>query len=232
MAVFRRLADGSVTERRSGRDALEVLRTQAEFRDEDRASFHVVNFRLPSGQEASFIEARYGHHPSDTVAVVGLPPSKCFRAVKAASNEWALFDTSLLHEATINANGDAVLADGTRLFAIDLVPLPLLIEPSDLDWTILRLSLRIIGATHCWRNFDEGVPHRYRAMVPDGHRLDWSRLPGLRLPPLKVLCFEIRQRDKALTQLSDQQVVNTLRRFGIRIPKGRPRKKRLASATN
>jgi len=103
--------------------------------------------------------------------------------------------------------------------------------PSKLDWRIVQHTISIIGAeARCYRRLCEGLAPRFKDMVPDLRFIDCSRLVGLMVPPLKVISSLIREKDPTLKKLSEQQIANTLHKFGIRIPTVRPRKARHGAA--
>ena len=104
-----------------------------------------------------------------------------------------------------------------RSLEIERARLP--IEPSDLDWRIVHLTLELVAATDCYRSLREGFPPDQRDMVPDLHFLDVARLSGLTLPPLRDITRYIASKYK---DVSGQQIANSLRKFGIRRPQARP----------
>jgi hypothetical protein len=55
--------------------------------------------------------------------------------------------------------------------------------------------------------------------VPDLRFLDVAQVSGLSLPPLKEISSFIVRRQG---EVSEQQIANSLRKFGIRVPQARP----------
>src|SRR5262249_37607383 len=117
------------------------------------------------------------------------------------------------------------LTNGAELRAVELVPALLPRNPSELDWRIVHHTVAIIGAEErCYRSLGKGLRRPLRDMVPDARFLDCQQLSGLDLPPLKVLALDIAARDPTLKRLSQQKIADALRKFGIRIPRPRPRR--------
>ena len=69
MSTYVRLAEPDRTKRRTAMDALEVLRKQADFQDNDTAQFHIRLLRLPSGEKVGLVDIR-SHSPRTSVAIV------------------------------------------------------------------------------------------------------------------------------------------------------------------
>jgi hypothetical protein len=88
---------------------------------------------------------------------------------------------------------------------------------TDLDWCIVHHTIEFIGAEQeCYK-----YPIRFER---PRDALDCSALPALRdrIPLLKQIQGYIADREAALKDLSEQQIANTLRKFGMRIPASRP----------
>jgi hypothetical protein len=116
------------------------------------------------------------------------------------------------------------LADGTELYAIELLTAPMLTEPSELDWRIVHAALKVIeGGDRCYRSLRDGLPAEQSALVPDERFLDCAKLPDLKPPPLKDIVQGFARVDPTL-KVSGQKVADALRKFGIRIPAPRPRR--------
>jgi hypothetical protein len=103
-----------------------------------------------------------------------------------------------------------------------------LFDPTELDWRIAPLTVPMIGAENlCYRSIRAGVPQPQQDMVRDLRRLDCSKLYGLDLPPVKEIAFYIGEQDRTSRKLAPPKIADALRKFGMRVPKPRPRVERL-----
>jgi hypothetical protein len=219
MKEHERLAESVRHLRRTAMDALEVLRKESGFRDDDRAKFHIGLMRLVSGDKVGLVDIRFDSPARKTICCVSLPAATHFNAKPEGFPVLRRFDITRLSQAWIDGHGRVQLNDGSELRALEIEPARLPVEPSDLDWRIVHLTLELVGATHCYRSLREDFPPDQRDMVPDLHFLDLARLSGLALPPLRDIARDIASRYK---KVSGQQIANSLRKFGIRHPQARP----------
>lgn len=218
MKEHERLAEPDRHLRRTAMDALEVLRKEAGFRDDDQAEFHIGLMRLVSGDKVGLVDIRFDSPARKTVYCVSLPAATHFNAKPDGFPVFRRFEITRLSQAWIDGRGRVRLNDGYKLRALEIERAPLPIEPSDLDWRIVHLTLELVGATDCYRSLREDVPPDQRDMVPDLRFLDLARLSGLALPPLQEIARYVASRYK---KVSGQQIANALRKFGIRHPQAR-----------
>ena len=62
--------------------------------------------------------------------------------------------------------GKVVLADGSRLRAVEVMRTHLPLEPSELDWRIVHHVILLIGAEErCTRYLADGLPSPFREML-------------------------------------------------------------------
>lgn len=198
-------------------DALEVLRTQAGFQEPDVATFWICHLELSEGDTLPLVQLRF--IKDNVVHCVSLPAAKQFKARRENPLIYLDFAIDRLFGARIDGRGHIRLIDGTELRDMVVRPGFLNTEPTPLDWRIVHLTLELIGARHCYRSLRDDLPPQHRHMVPDFYLLDVRRLSGLSLPPLKdIVAFVCRRYRK----VSGQQVANSLRKFGMRLPRPRP----------
>jgi hypothetical protein len=217
MSDFQRLLEEERSSRRTIADVIEVLHQTCNFNSHDRAEIHIGPLRLSSGDVVGLVDV---HFPvRDKVFIVSLPTSARFRA--NCRGVRGCFEIDRLDGAVVGFDGNVVLKDGVTLSAVEVMPTQVLHDPTDLDWRIVQLTVAMIGAeNHCYRSLRTGVPQPQQDMVPDLRRLDCSRLYDLDLPPLKEIAFYIREHG---TKLAPQKIADALRKFGMRVPKPRPR---------
>lgn len=199
-------------------DALEVFRNKAGFKDNDIAEFHIGLMRLASGDKVGLVDLHYHNPTSDTVNCVFLPTSTHFSAMPDGFPVCRRFEIVRLNRARVDGLGRVQLEDQSKLRALEVEPAHLPVEPSDLDWRIVHLTLELIGARECYRSLREGLPVDQYHLVPDERFLDIARLSGLALPPLREISAFIAGKYK---KVSGQQIANSLRKFGIRHPQAR-----------
>ncbi len=218
MSTYVRLAEPDRTKRRTAMDALEVLRKQADFQDNDTAQFHIRLLRLPSGEKVGLVDI-HSHDPkSDTIHCVSLPTSTHFNAIPDGFPVSRRCEVSRLNRAKIDGMGRIELEDRSKMRALEVEPALLPVEPSDLDWRIVHLTLEFIDAKDCYRSLREGISPEDYYLVPNEHFIDMARLSGLALPPLRKIADFIAGKYR---EVSGQQIANSLRKFGIRHPQAR-----------
>jgi hypothetical protein len=236
MAVMRRveiLREESRNYRRTIADALEVLRELAGFGESDRAEVRVDPMRLPSGEVVGLVHVLFDAPLGDGRSIISLPPSPQFRAIIEESARQT-FEISRLNGAVVDADATAVLADGTRLRAIEVIPARIPYNPSKLDWRILHSVLAMANAGHCYRSLPEGLPPHLAEQVPDVRAIDFARLYAnpIKLPRLSMIERHIRRKNSDLNP-SRQKIADALRTFGLHVPRRRPRARpRHAISTN
>jgi hypothetical protein len=219
MRQHKRLAEPDSDLRRTAMDALEVLRKEVGFQDDDQAEIHIGLLRLVFGDKVGLVDIRFDCTARDTVYCVSLPASTHFSAIAEGATFSRRFEIMRLHEARIDGRGRFRLSDGNGMRALEFEPKRLPAKPSDLDWRIVHLTLELVDAKDCYRSLQEGFSSDQRDMVPNLSFLDVARLSGLALPPLQDITRHIVSRHK---KVSGQKIANALRKFGIRHPQARP----------
>jgi hypothetical protein len=215
---YKWLREKGRTHRRTIADAIEVLRQDARFKDTDRARIQVGGLRLPS-QETVGLVAVFFDSLDERTFIVSLPTSSEFRAKRPGHSKADIFDIFELDDAIVDGNFAIQLRDGTVLRAVEVVPalLPHIVTETDLS--IVHQTIELVGAK------DE-TRYRFPAdlkLLADG--LDCGTLPSLqdRIPLLKQIKAHIEDHEPSLKGISEQQISDSLRKFGMRIPKKRPR---------
>ena len=224
MLEYQRLFEEDRQSRRAVTDAVAVLRNHG-FTQHDRANIRVGRLRLPSGEIVGFTEVLFDAPWEDKGYSVALRTAVRFRGRRKGSTQYEDFEIIRLNGAEVDAGGVVKLADGTELYAIELLTAPMLTEPSELDWRIVHAALKFIdGGDRCYRSPRDGLPPAQSDFIPDERILDCAKLPDLKAPPLKDIVQGVKCVDPALN-ISGQKIADALRKFGIRVPVPRPRVK-------
>lgn len=227
MPHYERLAEEHRHLRRSVADALDVLHTCAGFTERDRAVICIGRFQLPSRDIVGAIQILFEHPLHAKVYVVSLPTATQFKALLSGRSKRSRFDIARLDRAVVDGTGKVTLSDGTHLRSVEVIPTYMPLEPSELDWRIVHQAISLIGVQKsCYRSLKHGLPIEFKKTVPDLRFLDCSALRSLPLPMFKIIAGLIQSKySLADVPPSQQQIANSLRKFGIRVPKPRPRKR-------
>lgn len=205
--------------RRGIADVIEVLLRYGAFHHVLATQIRVDALRLPSQEIVGLVAVFAESAAEETTFILTLPTSKQFRAARQGSPKVEEFDIFRLDGATVDSGGAVTLADGTRLRAVEVIPSLLPYHVTELDWCIVHHAIESLGA--------ESECHRYPiSFERPRDALDCSALPGLqdRIPLLKQIHGHMADREPQLEKLSKQQIANTLRKFGMRISRARPRR--------
>jgi hypothetical protein len=224
MSEFQRLFEEDRNSRRTIADAIEVLRQARDFKSNDRAEIRIGSLRLSPRDVVGLVDVWFKAPVGDKISIVSLPTSAQFRAIRRGASQRDCFEIFRLDGAVVDADANVLLKEGGTLSAVEAIPTLLLNQPTELDWRIVRLTVSMIGAENdCYRSLRTGVPQPQQDMVPDLRFLDCSKVYGLDVPPLKEIAYYIAKNDRALRKLSHQKIADALRKFGMRVPKPRPR---------
>ncbi|WP_439364430.1 hypothetical protein ACNJYD_32585 [Bradyrhizobium sp. DASA03005] len=204
--------------RRSIADALDVLHRSATFDGGHTVKLRIGSLRLPSqdivGLPAVVAESAVG----ETTFIVSLPACKKVRARRHGRDDLEEFDIFQLDGATVCGSGIVELVDGRRLRAVEVVPVLLPYNVTDLDWRILHHTIAMMKAEQeCYTYpMQEGCTYSIHFAQPSD-ALDCSKLPALRgkVPPRKEILRYIAKQDPALKPPSRQKIDDTLHKFGI-----------------
>jgi hypothetical protein len=224
MLEHERLFEERRKSRRTIADAIDVLRDACGFSDHDHAAIRIGPLHLSSGDAVCLVGVLFEVPFREKVYIVSLPTSAQFRGTCHGASRQDCFEISRLDGAVVGADATVVLRDGITLHAVEVIPTRILSDPTELDRRIVHFTISMIGAEdRCYWSLRAHLPLALQDTVPDLRRLDCSKLHGLDIPPLKEIAFQIAQKDKTLRKLSPQKIADALRKFGIRVPKPRPR---------
>ncbi|MVT54804.1 hypothetical protein GPL17_30625 [Bradyrhizobium yuanmingense] len=202
--------------RRSIVDAMDALRQRAAFDGEHTVKIRTGGLRLPSQDIVGLVVVVAENAAGETIDMIPLPACEIIRAKRQGSDKCEEFSVFRFDGATVDGCGVVELTDGTRLRAAEVEPALLFHKVTDLDWRIVHTTIAFIHAGH----------ECYRSPTPESPPLlDCSRLPSLDSRcGLKQIQGYIADQMPALAPPSQQQIANSLRKFGMRIPLERPRR--------
>jgi hypothetical protein len=216
MPQYARLQEERRTRRRTVADALDIVHQVLGLDETPQGQIRVTPLRLPSGQCTALVDVVF----PDLECIVSLPTSARFRALSGTSSQRSVFEIFRLDGAEICPDRTVLLADGTRLRAVEVIPTHLPYEPSELEVQILRHVIDLTRSHHCYRSIREGLPEHLQHLVPDLRALDYSRVHTIQAPPLKLIDFV---KEHGL-MVSSQKIADALATFGVRVPRRRPRR--------
>ncbi len=214
-----RLREEERTKRRTVVDAVEVVRQELGVDEVGPAHIKVGPLPVPGRRPVSVVLVVF----SELNCCVSLPTCSQFKARNEARVGLQTFEIRRLDGGEILTDGSVRLTDATRLHAVEVVPTFLQYERSELEERILRHVIALTNANHCYRSLRYGLPPPLQAMLPDIRMIDYSRLPSIQVPGLKIIRAYIRDHDPSFA-VSNQTIANTLERFGVRIPSRRRNK--------
>jgi hypothetical protein len=207
------------TSRRTVADALEAVWQNPAPGEVLRAHIEILPMLLPPGKWTALVDVVF----PDLGCIVSLPTSARFRARSATNSEYQEFEICRLDGAEVASEASVLLADGTPLRAVEVVPTHLPYKPSELEERILRHVISLTNSYDCYRSIREGLPEHLQRQVPDLRALDYSRVRRIQAPPLKRIRAYIEDHDRKLN-FSNQKIADTLAMCGIRVPRRRPRR--------
>ena len=215
-------------ERRTITDALEVLWTQANFEEGDTAEIWLGPLRLPSTQIVSLICVTFNSDSHKKIFMVQLPTALTFRAKLDRAPEFQEFEIGRLGGASVNGEGQVRLSDGTHLRGVEVIPANLPYNITPVDWAVIRQTIAELGIEEECRYVP--TDPALREIVPDliDDPIDCSKLSGHPAPLLKVV--QGRIQDHFGGTVSQQKIADTLRKFGMRVPTGRPSSRQAPAA--
>jgi hypothetical protein len=193
------LAEGSKHNRRSVADAIELLAAHADFRANSLATIRTLQLPVSARKPLFQLCVTFENLSSNVTSLVWLPTSSCFKAQALGPRRTDKFATADLNGATVDFTGNVSLPTGAQLRAVEVVPATLPYELSDLEWRILKCTVRYMKIEDVVvRTFGEELDVDVQATLPVIRRIDFQRLKGFEVPPLKVLQHFIIENVKDL----------------------------------
>lgn len=215
MLQYVTLAEGNKHNRRSLADAIDLLITHADFKPGHLAE--ICTGRLPLYAAEPLIQLCIQfRNPAESVTfLVWLPTSVRFKATSLDQSTADNLGTAKLNDATVDFSGNVVLATGEQLRAVEIIPSILPYDLSDLEWRILECTIKCMKIEDVVvRTWGEELDSEVQATLPEIHGIDFQRLKGFEVPPLKVLQDFITKQ--GIKRVSLEKISNTLSKCGMR----------------
>jgi hypothetical protein len=217
MQRYDTLAEGNKHNRRSVADAIDLLTTHADFRASSLAKISTLPLPLAAKKPLFQLCIAFENLAAKVTFLVWLPTSSRFKAKSLHQRRADEFETADLNDASIDFDGNVVLTTGVRLRAVEVIPTTLPYELSDLEWRILKCTIQCMKIEDMVvRTLGEELDVDVRATLPLIRRIDFQRLQGFEVPPLKVLQDFITRNERDLEGVSLEKISSTLSRCGMR----------------
>jgi hypothetical protein len=217
MQKYVTLSEGNKHNRRSVADAIDLLTAHADFRINSSAKICTLPLPLMSKEPLAQLCIVFKNLAADATFLVWLPTSSRFKAKHPDQTETDTFATPDLNDASIDFNGNVFLTSGAQLRAVEVIPATLPYELSDLEWRILKSTIKHMKIEDVVvRTFGEELDPDVRATLPVIRRIDFQRLQGFEMPPLKTLQAFIIEHEVGIESVSLQKISSTLSKCGMR----------------
>lgn len=215
MPKYVTLAEGNKHNRRSIADTVELLADHADFRAGDTATLHARPLLVYRSQSLVQLCIQFNNLTEETTFVVWLPCSARFKAAPVEQSVTCNFDTARLDNAAVGFDCRVQLATGELLRAVEIIPSALPFEMSDMEWQILICVIKHLKLMDlAIRTFGEELDPKIQANLPEIRGVDFQRLVGHEVPPLKVLQQILV--DGGVGHVSLEKISNTLDKCGMR----------------
>jgi hypothetical protein len=224
--MFEVLAEEDRRKRRTLADALEVLRTDANFKEGDAAEIGIGALKLPSSEIAYLIYVSFRNTVHQKTFLVSLPTAGKVRARLLGDQKLQEFEIERLNGAIANGRGDVWLSDGAQIRGVEVIPALLPYEITPLDWTIIRQTIAELGIEEHSRyapRFEVARTYLGRSLL---NSIDCSKLTGHPPPLLKSIQARVLDDSPEFGTISLQKIADTLRKFGMRRPANRRKPKK------
>jgi hypothetical protein len=211
------LAEGAKHNRRSVADAIEVLVMHANFEAGGIGKIAVGIFPFPSKDPLAQLYVSYTDLAAGTTFLVWLPVCSRFKATYSKQRtirESSVFD---LNDATVDFDGNVLLTDGTNLKGVEVTPVSLPYELSDLERRILWCTIQFMEIEDkVIRTLGEELDPELRKGMPIIRKLDFQRLNGFLLPSLESIRSFILENESGVKSVSLEKISSTLTKCGMR----------------
>jgi hypothetical protein len=197
---------------RSLADALTKLRDEHHLDEGQNVTIKTKGVILPDGHLSGFVSVLGPQQPDGTRMFIFMPSSARFSG-RATLGDWHTYVISELNDATSDSDGNVELVDGRFLHAIELIPAPAHYDFRLTEHKIVDSALAYLELRHqCYRALD-------KELLPGLKVLDYAEVAKVRIKKLKPV---VRHVINLLPDVSDTQIIATLKRAGMQLPRSRP----------
>lgn len=189
------LAENDRAKRRAIADALEILRSHADFEDGDTADVRLGELRLPSGEIVHLIYVGFDSTFHQKTFLVSLPTASSVLARFEGKARFEELEISRLDGAIIDGRAHVRLSDGAQIQSVEVIPALLPYNITPLDMTIIRQTVAELGIEEECR-YDPGeLVRQALGTYPFHDSIDCSKLSGHPTPLLKSIQARIQDND-------------------------------------
>ena len=190
---------------RSLADALTKLREEHHLDEGQNVTIKTTGVILPDGRLSGFVSVLGPQQPDGTRMFIFMPSSARFSG-RATLGDCHTYMISELNDATSDSDGNVELVDGRFLHAIELIPAPAHYDFRLTEHKIVESALAYI--------------YMERELLPGLKVLDYAEVAKVRIKKLKPV---VRHVMNLVPDVSDTQIIATLKRAGMQLPRSRPR---------
>ena len=194
---------------RSLADALTKLREEHHLDEGQNVTIKSMGVILPDGRLSGFVSVLGPQQPDGTRMFIFMPSSARFSG-RATLGDCHTYMISELNDATSDSDGNVELVDGRFLHAIELIP-----APAHYDFRLTEH--KIVESALAY--------YIERELLPGLKVLDYAEVAKVRIKKLKPV---VRHVMNLVPDVSDTQIIATLKRAGMQFPRSRPRGSGLA----
>ena len=222
MLVHELLAENDRCKRRTIADALEILRTNANFKHCDVAEVRIGMLRLPSDQNVGLVLVSFDSTVHQKTFLISLPTADRFLAKLENMPGPQEFEIGRLGGAKINSQGHVRLSDGAQIRGVEVIPALLPYNITPMDWAIIRQTIAALNIEDQCRYHPGDLVLENLETNPFQDSIDCSKLAGHQAPLLKAIQARIEDYEPVFGTVSLPKIADTLQKFGMRKPIHRP----------
>src|SRR3954468_23893662 len=193
---------------RSVADALTRLRECGELAEDEHIEIKTSPIQLPNGRDTGFVVVVGPPRPLGAISVVRMPSAAQFRA-RTTLGDRCTFPIGKLNGADCDCAGNAQLATGEYVHAVELIPAAGHYELTFLEQVIVRLALKCLGE-------EDRCSAPLHGTLPGVAPLRYDAIATIRIRRLKRVQSYIADR---IPVLSPYVVAKALAGAGMKLPR-------------
>ena len=207
--------------------------SKATFGEGDTAEIRVKMMPLRPDKYVGIVQVVFDVPCTEKGYAVPLPSAEYFGGIWADGRRERVA-IEFLDRATATCNGEVSLTDGEHVYAVEIEPMRLPLNPTVLDWRIIDVALACCWTSEdapftesevrqeCYRSLKEAIrPENPEDanMMPDLTLLDCSAVINVWVPSLDAIAAYWAEVYPGERVPSPQKIANTLADFRMRFPR-------------